>query len=153
MRVWVVVAASVVLAGFPLVWFAPLFSLKIDLRFWADATEFSVVSTLQTLWRTDPALALLVSFLALFAPVLKVTGIILIEAGLLVARVKPGLEILGRLAMADVFLIALAVAMIKGLEGGTLTIRWGFWAFAGLVLASVLLGWLCRPVQEPARNA
>jgi uncharacterized paraquat-inducible protein A len=144
MRLFVMGVATLLMGSFPLIWFAPLFALKIDLKFWADATEFTIISTLQTLWRTDPALAVLVSFLALFAPMVKLLGLVLMHVGLLSARLLPALGLMGRLAMADIFLIALAVAMIKGMDGGTVTILWGFWAFAGAVLASVLLGWL-RP--------
>lgn len=142
MRIWVISLSVLVLIGFPIAWFAPLFSLKVNLRFWADATEFSVISTLQILWNDDPFIALLVSFLALFAPVFKLFGIIFIETGLLSDRLKPALEIMGKLAMADVFLIALAIAMIKGLDGGTLNVLWGFWVFSGLILTSVMIGFI-----------
>ena len=145
MRNMVITAAAAVLLAFPPVWFLPLFTLDVSFRFWADATEYTMISTLQTLWQADPALALLVSFLALFAPVVKLTGIILIQTGWLSPRALPGLSLMGRLAMADVFLIALAVAMIRGIDGAVLTIESGFWAFAGLVMASVVLGWAPAP--------
>ena len=148
----ILASALALMAAFPVLWFAPLFSLKIDLKFWADATEFTLVSTLQTLWRTDPALAVLVSFLALFAPMLKLLGLILLHLDLLSPKTQPVLSLMGRLAMADVFLIALAVAMIKGLDGGTIAIKWGFWAFAGAVLASVALGWVAPGRPKPAQS-
>lgn len=144
MRLWVIGLSALVLAALPIAWFAPLFSLKVKYRFWADATDFSVISTLQILWKDDPFIALLVSFFALFFPVLKLIGIITIEAGLLSERLKPGLDLMGRFAMADVFLIALAIAMVKGLDGGDLTVLWGFWAFSGLIITSILIGFLSK---------
>lgn len=140
---WAVTGAALgLMIAFPVIWFAPLFSLKITLRFWADATQFTVISTLQTLWRDSPGIALLVSFLALFAPMVKLLGIILSQHGLISRHLGPALTVMGRLAMADIFLIALAVAMIRGLDGGNITIHWGFWAFAGAVLAALALGWV-----------
>lgn len=61
---------------FPIAWFAPL--LRAALLPWFGMDEISVVSGLQSLWETDAALALLVTFLAIFAPYAKVIGLALI---------------------------------------------------------------------------
>jgi uncharacterized paraquat-inducible protein A len=49
----------------------------------------SVISGLQALWSTDVFLALLVTLFAIFAPMLKVIGVALIQFGLMRRKVLP----------------------------------------------------------------
>jgi uncharacterized paraquat-inducible protein A len=131
--------------AFPVAWFAPLMTVRLRLAFWAEGTDVSLISTLQALWSDDPGLALLLSFLALVAPMLKLLGAALILLGALTPRAEGALWLLGRLAMADVFLIAVYIALFKGLEAGTIRPGWGLWAYTGAVLASLVLSlWLAR---------
>ena len=58
--------------AFPVAWFAPL--LRAGLLPLFGLSEISVISGLQSLWESDPVLALLVTFCAIFAPILKVLG-------------------------------------------------------------------------------
>jgi paraquat-inducible protein A len=125
---------------FPLSWFAPLLRAGLLPLFGLD--EVTVVSGLQSLWESDVALALLVTFLAIFAPMMKTIGLALIHAGLLVPRVLPVLSWLGKLAMADVFLIALYVVVIKSIGFGTVETAWGLYLFSACVLASILISTL-----------
>ena len=53
---------------FPVAWFAPLLRAAILPIFGMD--EISVITGLQSLWESDAGLALLVTFLAIFAPLL-----------------------------------------------------------------------------------
>lgn len=122
---------------FPVAWFAPL--LRAGLLPLFGLSEISVVTGLQSLWDTDPALALLVSFLALFAPYAKVIGVALIDFRLLSPRTLPVLRLMGRLAMADIFLIALYIVLAKGTGIGTIETAWGLWLFTGCVALSLLL--------------
>ncbi len=127
---------------FPLSWFAPL--LRAGLLPLFGLSEISVISGLQALWRTDVALALLVSFLAIFAPYLKVIGLALVHFRLARRRILGALEILGRLAMADVFLIALYIVVVKGVGVGRVETAWGLYLFTGCILASLAIGHLTR---------
>lgn len=122
---------------FPVAWFAPL--LRAGLLPLFGLSEISVVTGLQSLWSTDPALALLVSFLALVAPYAKVIGLALIDFRLLSPRALPALRLMGRLAMADIFLIALYIVLAKGTGFGTIETAWGLWLFTGCVGLSLLL--------------
>lgn len=122
---------------FPLAWFAPLMRAGFLPLF--GTHEISVVSGLQSLWETDVYLALLVTVLAIFAPYLKTIGLALLHFGLLDTRVKPVLMWLGKLAMADVFLLALYVVIVKGVGVGRLETAWGLYLFSGCVIASVLI--------------
>ncbi|OOY08731.1 paraquat-inducible protein A [Thioclava sp. F36-7] len=125
---------------FPLAWAAPL--LRAGLLPFFGLEEISVLSGLQTLWRTDVFLALLVSFLALFAPYLKVIGVALIQFNLASARLLPTLNVLGKLAMADIFLIAIYIVVAKGVGVGRLETAWGLYLFTGCVAASFAISHL-----------
>jgi uncharacterized paraquat-inducible protein A len=101
--------------------------------------EISVITGLQALWATDAVLALVVTFLAVFAPMAKVVGVALVDFGLLAPRVMPVLQGLGKLAMADVFLLAIYIVLIKGAGLVTVETAWGLYLFTGCILASLLL--------------
>ncbi len=51
----------------------------------------------------------------------------------------PALHILGKLAMADVFLIALYVVVVKGVGLAHVETAWGLWLFTGCILGSLAL--------------
>lgn len=125
---------------FPVAWFAPLLRAAVLPIF--GLSEISVISGLQALWETDAALALLVTFFAIFAPYLKTIGLALLHFRLLSPRVLPALHILGKLAMADVFLIALYIVVVKGVGMATVETAWGLYLFTGCILASLTLSLL-----------
>ncbi|WP_412553858.1 paraquat-inducible protein A [Shimia sp. MIT1388] len=127
---------------FPIAWFAPLMRAGVLPLF--GLSEISIVSGLQSLWDTDVALALLVTFLAIFAPYMKVIGLALIQFGLMRRKVLPVLEWLGKLAMADVFLIALYIVLVKGAGHVTVETGWGLYLFTACVLASLAISHLTR---------
>lgn len=122
---------------FPIAWFAPL--LKAGLLPWFSLDEISIISGLQALWEKDVFLALLVTFLALVAPMVKVLGTALIQFNLLHPKVKPVLTELGRFAMADVFLVAIYIVAVKGIGIGRVETGWGLYLFTGCVLASLAI--------------
>lgn len=127
---------------FPVAWFAPM--LRAGLLPLFGLSEISVISGLQSLWRTDVSLALLVTFFALFAPYVKTIGLALIHFGLMRRKVLPVLHILGKLAMADVFLIALYIVVVKGVGLATIQTAWGLYLFTGCVLASLAIAHLTQ---------
>lgn len=122
---------------FPIAWFAPLLHAGINLPLFGTKAV-SVVSGLQALWETDIFLALLVTFFAIFAPILKVIGVAMIQFGLMRRRVLPAMELLGKLAMADIFLIALYIVVVKGVHLARVETGWGLYLFTFCVLASIL---------------
>lgn len=133
-------ANLILLILFPIAWFAPLLRAALLPVFGMD--EISVITGLQSLWGSDAALALLVTFLAVFAPFAKTIGLALLQFGLLHPRALPALNILGKLAMADVFLIALYVVIVKGAGYVTIEVAWGMYLFTGCILASMILSYL-----------
>ena len=49
------------------------------------------------------------------------------------------LNILGKLAMADIFLIALYIVLIKGIGVGRVETGWGLYLFTGCILVSIAI--------------
>ncbi|TCP63215.1 paraquat-inducible protein A [Rhodovulum bhavnagarense] len=122
---------------FPVAWFAPLLRAGVLPLF--GLAEISVISGLQALWDTDVALALLVTLFALFAPYMKTLGLALIQFGLASPRLLPALHLLGKLAMAEIFLIALYIVLVKGIGLARVETAWGLYLLTGCILASLAL--------------
>ncbi len=124
---------------YPVAWFAPL--MRAGLLPLFGLSEISVISGLQSLWKTDVFLALVVTAFALFAPYLKTIGLALLHFRLLSPRTEPALNLLGKLAMADIFLIAVYVTLFKGIGLGKIEVAWGLYLFTALIVTSILIGW------------
>lgn len=122
---------------FPISWFAPLMRAGLLPIFGLD--EISVISGLIALFQTDIILALVVFLFALVAPMGKTIGLALIHLGRMNTRAKPLIEALGKLAMADVFLIALYIVIVKGVGLAHLETAWGLYLFTGCILASLII--------------
>ena len=140
-------ANLVLLVLFPIAWFAPL--LRAALLPIVGMDEISVITGLQSLWSSDASLALLVTFLAIFVPFGKTIGQALIHFDLLAPRAQPALNILGKLAMADVFLIALYVVIVKGAGYVTIEVAWGMYLFTGCILASLVVSYVTENSRAP----
>ncbi|MEQ8258114.1 MAG: paraquat-inducible protein A [Roseovarius confluentis] len=123
---------------FPVAWFAPL--MRAGLLPLFGLSEISVITGLQSLWDSDVFLALMVTFFALFAPYVKTIGLALVHFGLLRRKTLPALQILGKLAMADVFLVALYITLTKGIGVGRIETAWGLYLFTACILASIAIG-------------
>lgn len=134
------------LIAFPIAWFAPLMRAGFLPLF--GLSEISIISGLQSLWQTDVYLALLVTFFALFAPYVKTLGLALVQFDLLSARVKPALTLLGKLAMADIFLIAVYITVSKGIGVGRIETAWGLYLFTVCIIIQLALGLLFRDDPE-----
>ena len=134
---------------YPVSWFAPL--MKAGLLPLFNLKEISVITGLQSLWGSDVFLALVVTVFALFAPYLKTIGLALIHWRLLSPRVEPVLALLGKLAMADIFLIALYITLAKGISYATIETAWGLYLFTACILASLALGHITEMTRR-SRN-
>lgn len=135
---WAVLAGALGLALlYPVAWVAPLVTARV-LPFFGGKT-ISVVSGLATLWRVDIPLALVVALFAIVAPMAKLAGIAAAASGRLGPWIEAPLALLGRLAMADVFLVALYVIVVKGAGLARVGVDWGLYLFTFCVLASLAL--------------
>ncbi|MDA7428796.1 paraquat-inducible protein A [Primorskyibacter aestuariivivens] len=135
---------------FPVAWFAPL--LRAALLPLFGMNEISVITGLQSLWGTDVILALIVTAFALFAPYLKTLGLALVQFHLLDRRALPVLTILGKLAMADIFLIALYITVSKGIGVGKIETAWGLYLFTACILVSLVLSIAESRLAKPAAS-
>lgn len=133
---------------YPIAWFAPL--MRAGLLPLFGLSEISVMTGLQSLWASDIFLALVVTIFALFAPYLKTIGLTLIHYNLLSPRLEKVLEVVGKLAMADIFLIALYITLTKGIGVGRIEVAWGLYLFTFCILASLLIGW--KTQQTPHKT-
>lgn len=124
---------------YPVAWCAPL--MRAGLLPLFGLSEISVITGLLSLWDTDIFLALVVALFALIAPYVKTIGLALIHFGALPARMGKPLELLGKLAMADVFLIALYITLTKGIGVGRIEVAWGLYLFTFCILASLFISW------------
>lgn len=124
---------------FPVAWSAPL--VRAGLLPLFGLQEVSVLSGLAALWRDgEAALAALVALFALAAPIAKTILLALVHLSRAPARLLPALQLLGKLAMADVFLVAVYITLAKGIAVGRVETAWGLWLFTGCVLASLAIG-------------
>lgn len=100
-------------------------------------SEISILSGIRALWPDAPLLAGLIAVFALVVPLLKTVALILIALGRLPRRLSAALAYLGKLAMADVFLIALYIIVVKGTGLGHVEPAWGLYLFTACVLTSL----------------
>ncbi len=134
------IATLSLLILYPIAWFAPL--MRAGLLPIFGLSEISVITGLQSLWGSDAALALIVTFFAIFAPYLKTIGLALVQWDLLDIKAQPVLHVLGKLAMADIFLIALYITLAKGIGYATIEVAWGLYLFTACIVTSLILSLL-----------
>ena len=123
---------------FPVSWFCPL--LRAGLLPYFSLNEISVISGLQVLWQKDVILALIVTAFAIIAPMAKTALLALIHFDLASQKVLKPLEIMGKFAMADIFLIALYIVIAKGIGVGRMETAWGLYLFTACILTSLIIG-------------
>jgi len=137
---WPVCVANLLLLGlYPLSWQAPL--ARAGLLPWFGGSEISVFSGIADLWAADAALAVLVGLFAVVIPYGKTLLLALAHLGWLGRRAVALVEAVGRLSMADVFLVALYIIITKGVGVGYVTAAWGWWLFTACVLLSLVIAW------------
>lgn len=122
---------------YPVAWAAPL--MRAGLLPLFGLSEISVLTGVQALWAEDIFLALVVTLFALVAPYVKTVGVALVQFRLLSRRTLPVLAILGKLAMADIFLIALYITIVKGIGIGRIETAWGLYLFTACIVVSLLV--------------
>jgi len=123
---------------YPVSWIAPL--ARAGFLPFFSGTEITILGGVRDLWQSDAALAALVAAFAIVIPYGKTLCLAAIHYGHLGPRALPLIEIIGKLSMADVFLIALYIVLVKGVGIGHVASAWGLWLFTGCVLASIWVG-------------
>jgi paraquat-inducible protein A len=132
---------------FPIAWASPL--LRAGFLPLFGLSEITVISGLRALWETDALFAALVTVFAIFAPYIKTIGISLIHYNLMRPKILPFFNLLGKLAMADVFMLALYVVVIKGIGIGRVETAWGLYLFTGCIIASLGISFATARLKPP----
>ena len=145
-------ANMLLLILYPAAWLAPLATAGI--LPWFSGNEITIYRGVSDLWAIDPALSLLVAFLAVVVPYAKTLALSAIHFGKLGANALPLIEVIGKLSMADVFLIALYIVVVKGVGIGHVQPAWGLWLFTGCVLGSIAISWFtAKQLKVPNAEA
>ena len=125
---------------YPFAWAAPL--LRAGLLPLFVQSEISLLSGLLSLWHSDVFLALIVFTFAFLAPYAKLVGLVMVHFKLVEGRLLPVLRQLGRLAMADIVLIALHIAVAKEIGFGNVETSWGLYLLTGCIMVSFAISHL-----------
>tara|TARA_R110002073_G_C9110841_1_gene549671 strand:- start:20 stop:478 length:459 start_codon:yes stop_codon:yes gene_type:complete len=120
---------------FPLSWTAPL--MRAGLLPFFSLDEISILSGIATLWQEDILLSILVALFAIAAPIIKTLGLTLIHFRQAPSALLNAFTVMGKFAMADVFLIALYILLARGVGLGRVETAWGLWLFTACTLASL----------------
>ena len=139
---------------FPVAWLAPLAEAGFAMPIFGG-TEISILSGVIELARSDIFLCAIVGIFAILIPYMKTILLIGVQFGQLGTPEKwlRMLGLIGKLSMADVFLIAMYVVLIKGVGIGDIIIDWGLYLFTALVLLSIWATWLTeRALRREAAN-
>ncbi|HSF94970.1 MAG TPA: paraquat-inducible protein A [Thermohalobaculum sp.] len=142
----VVIVNLLLLLLYPASWLAPVAHAGFLPFFTGD--EVTILGGVGELWVSDAALAVLVAVFAIAIPYGKTLVLALVHFGHIGPRALPLVEAIGKLSMADVFLIALYIVLVKGVGIGHVVSAWGLWLFTACVLASLWAGFETRRTLE-----
>ncbi len=137
-----IAANLALLVLFPIAWMAPL--ARAGLLPFFRLSEMTILNAIGSLWETDVILALVVVLLALVAPIAKTLALAAVHFKAITDKALPILDILGKLAMADVFLIAVYIVVAKGVGVGRIETAWGLYLFTFCVAASMVITHLTK---------
>lgn len=125
---------------YPISWTAPL-AYAGFLPFFRGS-ELTIAGGIRDLWHTDMILAMIVATLAVVAPFFKTLLLSAALFGVLQSkRAMMLIVIAGKLSMADVFLIAVYIVVIKGVGVGHVTVGWGLYLFTAITLTSLFIAY------------
>ncbi|MFS4439087.1 paraquat-inducible protein A [Paracoccaceae bacterium GXU_MW_L88] len=147
------IANLALLVLFPIAWAAPLLraglvvpwgGAKVALPFF-DQQEVSVLSGIAALWESAPFLSVIVLLFAVIAPLAKIVAVEMMFRGRGPLWLKPATVFLAKLAMADIFLMAIYIVLAKGIALTSVTPGWGLYLFTACVLTSLALSFALKP--------
>jgi paraquat-inducible protein A len=125
------------LALYPTAWAAPL--VHAGFLPFLSGRDVSIFSGILSLWDSDRVLAALIALLGVAMPLVKTLALSAVHLGWIGPSALPTLEVLGKLSMADVFLLAVTIVVAKGVGIGRVEPAWGLHLFAFSVLASMAI--------------
>ncbi|MGD9507983.1 MAG: paraquat-inducible protein A [Geminicoccaceae bacterium] len=142
------------LAVVPVTWWLPLFTARVPFLWRHDV---SIASGLAELWRLDLLLFAAVLLFSVLVPLVKGAALVWVWYRTPYRRVKRAFErlaLLGKLAMAEVFLLAVILVGLKGVGIGTVEVTWGLPVFVAAVLLSLAAStWAMAAIPPPSGPA
>ena len=138
----VVAVNLALLVLYPVAWIAPL--AHAGLLPFFSGNQITVIGGVRDLWQADAALAVLVALFAVVIPYGKTLFLASVHFGMSGPGALGVIEVIGKLSMADVFLIALYIVIVKGVGVGHVGSGWGLWLFTACVLTSIWVGFETR---------
>ena len=131
---------------FPLSWFAPL--MRAGLLPLFGLREISVFTGIGSLLEESAFLGLIVLLFAVIFPYAKTVGLALIHVGKMSDRYSSAFAVLGKLAMADIFLIAIYISIAREIPIGSIELAWGLYLFTACILASLWVSWRTEQLRK-----
>ncbi len=138
----------IVLVALPLSWWLPVFTTETLLFF---KYEVSIVIAVVTLFEVDLFLCIVVVLFSMVAPVIKNAAFIYVwyrVPSTHALRWVSRLIFLGKISMAEIFLIALAIVGIKGVNLQQVFVEYGLYCFSVVILASLGLSFWAMAILE-----
>ncbi len=132
------------LALYPVAWTAPLATAALAPSWmpYFESDRISILNAVLSLADTDAWLSGLVALFGIAIPYAKTLALAAVQFRIFSPRALPLLEALGKLSMADVFLVAVTIVAVKGVGVGRVETAWGLYLFAGCVLLSMAVSWI-----------
>ena len=142
------IANAALLILYPIAWMAPLADTKYFVLL--SGKPITIFGGIADLWQTDILLAAVVAILAVVMPYTKTLLLLAVQTGHASGpRWMLTLEIVGKLSMADIFLVALYIVIIKGAYVASMTPAWGLYLFTALVIGSIAITFLTKRSCPP----
>lgn len=137
---------------YPAAWLAPLATAGM-FPWLFEGSQISILGGVADLMEADVALAVLVALFAVVIPYAKTIALAAVHFYRVDPRHIPVIEVIGKLSMADVFLIALYIVMVKGVGVGSVATAWGLWLFTACVLVSIWVSWMTGKIMRAEHTA
>ena len=148
-----IVAHLTLLILFPVAWFAPLIQFEAGIwwvPFSYQAGQKSTIQALSLLWDANLILALSITILVIFLPLLKIIGSLLVLLDILAYRIQPVLSYFGKFSSIEIFVAAILIVVATEMSALQITALWGTYLLLGCVILSFILQFfsLSAPVDN-----
>lgn len=130
---------ALLLAALPVSWHLPLFRTELLVFLENDVTLLGAVRSLA---EADIFLCAVVVLFGMAIPVLKLSALLYAWIALPRARASAWIRTISKLSkfsMLDIMLIAVVVVGLKGIGMGKVTVEYGLYVYAGVVISALLL--------------
>lgn len=132
----------------PASWAMPLFRTEL-LVFLGH--EVTVLGAVRSLWELDLFLCAVVVLFGMALPFAKLTGLLVAWLALPASRGARWIEALAKISkfsMLDIMLIAVTIVGFKGVGLGSVSVEYGLYVYAGVVIAALVLSFWMQLLAE-----